>query len=34
METHALIEADDLVAIVPKAQALRASYRPPGQPGG
>jgi uncharacterized protein with GYD domain len=33
-ETHELIEADDLVAILQKAQALRPNYRPPGQPGG
>ena len=33
-ETHELIEADDLVAILQKAQTLRPSYRPPGQPGG
>jgi uncharacterized protein with GYD domain len=34
VETHELIEADDLVAILQKAQTLRPSYRPPGQPGG
>ena len=34
VETHELIEADDLVAIMQKAQTLRPSYRPPGQPGG
>jgi hypothetical protein len=33
-ETHELIEADDLVAILQQAQTLRPSYRPPGQPGG
>ena len=33
-ETHELIEADDLVAILQKAQTLRPSYRPPGQPSG
>ena len=33
-ETHELIEAGDLVAILQKAQTLRPSYRPPGQPGG
>jgi uncharacterized protein with GYD domain len=33
-ETHELIEADDLVAILQKAQTLRPNYRPPGQPGG
>jgi uncharacterized protein with GYD domain len=30
-ETHELIAADDLVAILRKAQTLRPSYRPPGQ---
>ena len=34
VETHELIEADDLVAILQKAQTLRPSYRPPGQPSG
>ena len=34
VETHELIEADDLVGILQQAQALRPSYRPPGQPGG
>jgi len=29
-ETHELIEADQLVRIAEKAQALRPSYRPPG----
>ena len=33
-ETHELIEAADLVTILQKAQTLRPSYRPPGQPGG
>jgi hypothetical protein len=30
-ETHELIEADNLVEILRKAQTLRHSYRPPGQ---
>ena len=31
VETHELIEADNLVEILRKAQTLRPSYRPPGQ---
>ena len=30
-ETHELIEADALVAILQRAQTLRPNYRPPGQ---
>jgi uncharacterized protein with GYD domain len=31
IETHELIDAADLVSIGQRAQAARASYRPPGQ---
>ncbi len=34
VETHELIEAADLVAILKKAQTLRPSYQPPGQTSG
>ena len=34
LETHELIEADDLVTILQKAQTLRPNYRPPGQTSG
>ena len=33
-ETHELIAAKDLVGILQRAQSMRPSYRPPGQPGG
>jgi uncharacterized protein with GYD domain len=33
-ETHELIEADALVAILQKAQTLRPNYQPPGQTSG
>jgi uncharacterized protein with GYD domain len=32
VETHELIPADDLVAVLQRAQTLRPSYQPPGQP--